>query len=64
MSPNTSEERKRLLQSFFDLPPQDKAMFYRALERLRWLMILWDLEELDPNSMPPIPEKTSYIAGI
>ena len=57
MSPNNSEERKRLLQSFIDLPPQDKAMFYRALERLRWLMILWDLEEFDPNAIPPIPEK-------
>ena len=55
--PSTSEERKRLLQSFFDLPQQDKEMFYRALEHLRWLTILWDPEELGPDSMPSIPEK-------
>ena len=57
MSRNASEERKRLLQSFLDLPPQDKAMFYRALEHLRWLMILWGLEEPDSESMPTITEK-------
>ena len=55
--PTTSEERKRLLQSFFDLPPKDKEMFYRAVEHLRYLTILWDLEELDPDSMPSVPEK-------
>ncbi len=32
-------------------------MFYRAVEHLRYLTILWDLEELDPASMPSIPEK-------
>ena len=52
-----SEERKRLLQSFFDLPSPEKKMFYRALEHLRWLMILWDLDEPDANSLPSIPEK-------
>jgi hypothetical protein len=55
--PVTSEERKRLLQSFFNLPPKDKEMFYRAVNHLRWLMVLWDLEELDPASLPDIPEK-------
>ena len=57
MNPNSSGDRKRLLQSFFDLPPQDKTMFYRALERLRWLLILWELEEFDPASMPSVTEK-------
>lgn len=32
-------------------------MFYKSLEHLRWLMVLWDLEELDPDSMPDVPEK-------
>lgn len=31
-------------------------MLYKAVERLRWLTILWDLE-LSPHSMPSIPEK-------
>ena len=55
--PTTSEERKRLLQSFYDLPPNDKEIFYRAVEHLRWLTILWDLEKLSLDSMPSIPEK-------
>jgi hypothetical protein len=55
--PTTSEERKRLLQSFYDLPPNDKKIFYQAVEHLRWLTILWDLEKLSPDSMPSIPEK-------
>jgi hypothetical protein len=53
----TPEERKRLLQSFQDLPPKDKEMFYKAVEHLRWLTILWDLEKLSPDSMPSFPEK-------
>lgn len=55
--PMTSEERKRLLQSFGNLPPKDKEVFYTATEHLRWLTVLWDLEELDPASTPSIPEK-------
>ena len=55
--PATSEDRKRLLQSFYDLPPKDKEIFYRAVEHLRYLTILWDLEKLSPDSMPSIPEK-------
>ena len=53
----TPEERKRLLQSFQDLPPKDKEMFYRAVEHLRWLTIMWDLEKLGPDSGPSISEK-------
>jgi hypothetical protein len=53
----TPEERKRLLQSFQDLPPKDKEMFYKAVEHLRWLTIMWDLEKLGPNSGPSISEK-------
>lgn len=53
----TPEERKRLLQSFYDLPPQDKEMLYKAVEHLRWLTILWGLEEIGSNSMPSISEK-------
>ncbi len=55
--PTTSEDRKRLLQSFYGLPPKDKEMLYRAVGHLRWLMILWDLEKLSLDSMPSIPEK-------
>ena len=51
------EERKHLLQSFYDLPPKDKEMLYRAVERLRWLTLLWDLEKISADSMPSIPEK-------
>ena len=51
------EDRKRLLQSFYDLPPKDKEMLYRAVEHLRWLTILWDLEKPSSDSMPSIPEK-------
>ena len=53
----TREDRKRLLHSFYDLPTKDKEMFYKAVERLRWLTILWDLEELNPDSIPTITEK-------
>jgi hypothetical protein len=53
----TSEERKRLLQSFHDLPLKDKEMLYKAVEHLRWLTILWGLEEISSDSMPSIPEK-------
>src|SRR5258707_2377201 len=52
-----SEEGKRLLKSFGALPPQDKEMFSRAVEHLHWLTILWDLEELDADSLPSVPEK-------
>jgi len=53
----TPEDRKRLLQSFYDLPPKDQDILYRAVEQLRWLTILWDLEKISPGSMPSIPEK-------
>ena len=53
----TPEDRKRLLQSFYDLPPNDQEMLHRAVEHLRWLTILWDLEKISPDSMPSIPEK-------
>ena len=53
----TPEERKRLLQSFQDLPPKDKEMFYKAVDHLRWLTIMWDLEKLGPDSGPSISEK-------
>lgn len=53
----TPEERKRLLQSFYDLPPKDQDMLYKAVEHLRWLTILWDLEKLSSDSIPSILEK-------
>ncbi len=53
----TLEERKRLLKSFHDLPPEDKQTLYKAVEHLRWLTILWGLEEIGSDSMPSIPEK-------
>ena len=56
-NPPSPEDRKRLLQSFYDLPPNDQDMLYRAIEHLRWLTMLWDLEEMSPDSMPSIPEK-------
>lgn len=55
--PITSEESKRLLRSFLDLPSKDKEMVYKAVGHLRWLTILWDLAELDPDSIPSVPEK-------
>jgi len=55
--PITSKERKRLLQSFSELLPSDKEVLNKATGHLRWLTILWDLEELDPESIPSIPEK-------
>ena len=53
----TPEDRKRLLHSFYDLPPKDQDMVYRAVEELRWLTILWDLEKINQDSLPSIPEK-------
>jgi hypothetical protein len=32
-------------------------MLYKAVEHLRWLTILWDLEKLSLDSMPSLPEK-------
>ena len=55
--PITSKERKRLLQSFSELLPSDKEVLNKAIGHLRWLTILWDLEELNPESIPSIPEK-------
>ncbi len=55
--PTTSEDRKRLLHSFYALPSKDKEMLYRAVEHLRWLTILWELDKLSPDSMPGILEK-------
>ena len=60
----TSENRKRLLQSFYDLPTKDKEMLYKAVEHLRWLTILWDLEKLSPDSMPSILENEIYCLPI
>src|SRR6266498_5200758 len=62
--PTTSEDQKRLLQSFYDLPPKDKAMLYKAVEHLNWLAILWDLEKLSPDSMPSIQEKRHILLAI
>ena len=53
----TSDHRKRLLQAFYDLPPRDNQILYKAVEHLRWLTILWDLEKPGPDSLPGIPEK-------
>ena len=55
------EDRKRLLQSFYELPPKDQEMLYRAVEHLRWLTILWDLEKISPDSMPSIAEKRQIL---
>ena len=55
--PRDSDERKRLLQSFVNLPAQEKAVVYEALEHLRWLTILWDLEEVESTSLPSTSEK-------
>jgi hypothetical protein len=55
--PNTSKQRRPLLQPPEDLPSKDREMFRDAAGPLRWLTILWDLEELDPDPMPSIPEK-------
>lgn len=32
-------------------------MLYRAVQHLRWLTMLWDLEKLSQDSMPSITEK-------
>ena len=56
-TPINSKKRKHLLQSFSELRPGDKEMLNTAVRHLRWLMILWDLEELDPDSTPSISEK-------
>ncbi len=53
----TPEDRKRLLHSFYELPSKEKEILYKAVEHLRWLTILWDLEKLSQDSMPNIPEK-------
>jgi hypothetical protein len=51
------EERKRLLQAFHDLPQKDKEIMYSAVEHLRWLTMLWDMEKPNPESMPSTSEK-------
>jgi hypothetical protein len=53
----TPDDRKRLLQAFYDMPPNEKELLYKAVEHLRWLTILWDLEKLSLNSIPSISEK-------
>ena len=53
----TPEDRKHLLRAFYDLPPKEKEVLYRAVEHLRWLTMLWGLEEVSAASIPSIPEK-------
>jgi hypothetical protein len=53
----TPEDRKHLLRSFYDLPQEDKQMLYRAVEHLRWLTILWELETLSQEPVLSISEK-------
>jgi hypothetical protein len=53
----TPEDRKRLLQSFYNLPPKDQNVLYKAVEHLRWLQIMWGLDKLSPDNMPSIPKK-------
>lgn len=55
--PPTSNARQRLLQSFSKLPAKDKQMLRTATGHLRWLTILWGLDELDPDSGPAVAEK-------
>lgn len=55
--PINSKRRKHLLQSFSELRPRDKEMLNTSVRHLRWLMILWDLDELDSDSTPSISEK-------
>ena len=54
---STPKDRKRLLHSFYDLPLKEKEMLYRAVEKLHWLTVLWELEQPSPDSVPSIPEK-------
>jgi hypothetical protein len=53
----TPDDRRRLLHSFHDLPAKEKEILYKAVEHLRWLTMLWGLEELGPESTPSILEK-------
>lgn len=55
--PINSKKWKHLLHSFSELRPRDQEMLNTAVRHLRWLMILWDLEELDLDSTPNISEK-------
>ena len=55
--PNSSEDRNHLLRSFSSLPSTDKEVLRKAAGHLRWLTILWDLDEFDADSIPSIPEK-------
>jgi len=55
--PNTSKDRKHLLRSFSSLPSKNKQMLRKATGHLRWLTILWDLDEPDQDSMTGISEK-------
>ena len=55
--PINSTKRKHLLQSFSELRPRAKEMLNTSVRHLRWLMILWDLDELDLDSTPSISEK-------
>lgn len=51
------EDRKRLLQDFHGLPQREKQILYNAVEHLRWLTILWDLEKPSPEIVPSTSEK-------
>ena len=51
------EGRKRLLQDFHGLPQAEKQILYNAVEHLRWLTMLWDLEQTSPETMLSTSEK-------
>ena len=57
MNTPTPDDRKRLLNSFHHLPANEKEILYKAVEHLRWLTMLWGLEELSPESTPSNLEK-------
>ena len=60
----TPEDRKRLLHSFYDLPPKDKEMLYRAVEHLRWLTISLGPGGTQPKFHAQYSGKTTYTARL
>lgn len=55
--PITPEERIRMIQAFYNLPQEEQQKFQAAWKQLRFLMVLWGLDDLSTDHTLILEEK-------
>ncbi len=55
--PMTPEERIRMIQAFYNLPQEEQQKFHAAWKHLRFLMVLWGLDDLSTDHNLILEEK-------